>query len=308
MFGLDETETRWLITAAVIVGAILVHRTVVFLLRRRMSDASLQYRASKVISYLGTAVVMAVLAQVWLRGADVLTYLGIVSAGLAISLSDVLKNVAGWMYILGRHTLEVGDRIELGAIQGDVVDIRLLRFSVIEIGNWVHADQSTGRLVHIPNGLLFTNAMFNYTSGFSYIWHEVPISITFESDVGAAEQLVRQVLTDHIPDLSTEIRKDLQRTAPEYRIQFQHFSPITYVSGAPHGVIVTARFMIPVRQRRTYDQMVWKPLLKAIQEHPDVHWAYPTQRTVITDPLAINQSGDQSGNQAGNQSGHNLPG
>jgi small-conductance mechanosensitive channel len=289
MFGLDDTQTRWLITIAVVIGAILVHRTVIYLLRKRMSNAGLQYRASKVSAYIGTGVVIIVVAQVWLRGADVLTYLGIVSAGLAIALSDVLKNVAGWMYILGRHTLEVGDRIEIGAIQGDVVDIRLLRFSVIEIGNWVEADQSTGRLVHIPNGLLFTTPMFNYTTGFSYIWHEVKISITFESDVGAAEQIVRDVLAAHIPDLSTEIRKDLQRTAPEYRIQFQHFSPITYVTGAPHGVIVTARFMIPVRQRRAYDQMVWKPLLKAIREHPDVHWAYPTQRTVITDPLSIDQ-------------------
>ena len=289
MFGLDETQTRWLITVGVIVAAVLTHRAVLYLLRRRMSEAGLQYRANKISAYVGTGVVLIVLAQVWLRGADVLTYLGIVSAGLAIALSDVLKNVAGWMYILGRHTFEVGDRVEIGTIQGDVVDIRLLRFSVIEIGNWVNADQSTGRLVHIPNGLLFSTPMFNYTTGFAYIWHEVSISVTFESDVEAAEQLVRDVLADHVPDLSTEIRKDLQRTAPEYRIQFQHFSPITYVTGAPHGVVITARFMIPVRQRRTYDQMIWKPLLKAIADHPDVHWAYPTQRTVITDKLEIKQ-------------------
>ncbi len=287
LFGLTVIQSQLLVSVIVVFSVIVIHRLVVGVMRRRMADAGLQYRTSKISAYVGTAVVLIVLAQIWLRGADVLTYLGIVSAGLAIALSDVVKNIAGWMYILSRHTFEVGDRIEIGAIQGDVVDIRLLRFSVIEIGNWVHADQSTGRLVHIPNGQLFSLAMFNYTTGFPYIWHEVPVSVTFESDVDAAEELVREVLTAHVPDLSSEIRKDLMRTAPEYRIQFQHFTPTTYVSASPHGVIVTARFMIPVRQRRTYDQMIWKPLLRAIQNHPDIHWAYPTSRTVLMDPIQL---------------------
>ncbi len=298
LFGLDQIQTQWVVSVIVIVAVILVHRLVIALMRRQMTDAGIQYRASKISAYIGTAVVAIVLAQIWLQGADVLTYLGIVSAGLVIALNDVLKNVAGWVYILGRHTFEVGDRVEIEGIQGDVVDIRLLRFSVIEIGNWVEADQSTGRLVHIPNGRLFTVPMFNYTTGFSYIWHEVPVSITFESDFDAAEQLVRDVLADHVPDLSAEIRKDLIRTAPEYRIRFQHFTPTTYVTAAPHGIVITARFMIPVRQRRTYDQMIWKPLLRAIRDHPDVHWAYPTTRTIFREPIEFEQkSGEQSEDQ-----------
>ncbi len=289
LFDLTETQFRLVVSLVVLLTAVVIHRVVIAVMQKRMADAGVQYRVSKVSAYVATAVVFLILAQIWLRGADVVTYLGIVSAGLAIALSDVVKNIAGWIYILSRHTFSVGDRIEIGAVQGDVVDIRLVRFSVIEIGNWVHADQSTGRLVHIPNGQLFTNAMFNYTTGFAYIWHEVPVSITFESDLDAAEQLVRDVLADHVPDLSAEIRKDLMRTAPEYRIQFQHFTPTTYVTAAPHGVIITARFMIPVRQRRNYDQMIWKPLVRAIREHPDIHWAYPTTRTVITEPLRLDQ-------------------
>src|SRR3989441_12617332 len=103
-------------------------------------------------------------------------------SGLAIALKDPVTNLAGWIFIVWRRPFEVSDRVEIGGHKGDVIDIRLLQFTLNEIGNWVNADQSSGRIIHIPNGKVFTEPVANYDKGFKYIWNEVPVLVTFESD------------------------------------------------------------------------------------------------------------------------------
>ena len=80
---------------------------------------------------------------------------------------------------------------------GDVIDIRLFQFSINEIGNWVDADQSTGRIIHIPNGIVFTEPQANYTAGFQYIWNEIPVLVTFESDWKKAKQILTDIVNHH---------------------------------------------------------------------------------------------------------------
>jgi small-conductance mechanosensitive channel len=90
----------------------------------------------------------------------------------------------------------VDDRIEVDGVIGDVIDIRVFRTTVLEIGNWVDADQSTGRIVHVPNGKVFQDHIFNATEGFGYLWHEIPLHVTFESDWRRAEALMQAALDE----------------------------------------------------------------------------------------------------------------
>ena len=182
--GLSE-QGKILASLPVLLFVIILRAVVNGAVAKRTDDAYVIYRSRKLGNYAATIVALITLGFIWLEAFDDLTtYLGLVSAGLAIALSDLLKDIAGWLYILTRRPLRVGDRVEIDGTIGDVVDIRLVRFSLIEIGNWVDADQSTGRLIHVPNGLLFTKPIANYTEGFDYIWDEVPVLITFESDRG----------------------------------------------------------------------------------------------------------------------------
>jgi small-conductance mechanosensitive channel len=184
--------------AVVLIGRALLLRVI----ERDAEGHEAQYRARKIVNYTVTAILTVTIAFVWIDAFDSLpTYLGLVSAGVAIALADVLKNMAGWVFILTRKPFEVGDRVEVSGHTGDVVDIRLFRFSLMEVGGWVDAEQSTGRLLHIPNGLVFTQAVANYTEGFPYLWDELPILVTFESDWKLGEQLVRDILNEQAPDL-----------------------------------------------------------------------------------------------------------
>jgi small-conductance mechanosensitive channel len=149
---------------------------------------------AKTSAYVAFALGVLVIVPLWFEGVkSASTFLGLLSAGLAIALRDPVVNLAGWAFILWRRPFEVGDRIQIGTHAGDVIDQRIFQFTLMEIGNWVGADQSTGRVVHIPNGKVFTEMLANYSKGFQYIWDEIPVLITFESNWEKAKGILEGI-------------------------------------------------------------------------------------------------------------------
>lgn len=142
-----------------------------------------RYHWQKAISYVTIVVGVLLIGRLWFEGIDSLaTYLGLLTAGLAIALQELIVSLAGWVFILWWRPFQVGDRIQIGAHTGDVIDIRLFQFTLMEVGSWVDAEQSTGRIIHIPNSQVFRESQANYGQAFRYIWNEIPVLITFESD------------------------------------------------------------------------------------------------------------------------------
>jgi small-conductance mechanosensitive channel len=289
--GLSTVERNLVVTFAVVVVLIALRWIIALVLRRRITDPEARYRSQKWVTYGVTTVVMIALVNIWLGGVEgVLAWLGIVSAGVAIALTDVLKNLAGWFYIVSRRPFKVGDRVEIKGVAGDVVDIRAFRFTVLEIGNWVTADQSTGRLVHIPNGQLFSDALANYTEGFPLIWEETGVLVTFESDWELAERLIGEVLATEAPDpKERQMATQIRRAANEYFIRYTHLDPTTYVSVLDSGVMITGRYLVAARERRGVNDRIWRGILHAFAEHETVDLAYPTVRTYFPDPLRVDR-------------------
>jgi small-conductance mechanosensitive channel len=284
--GLSTGQLKVVQSVVVILVVVLLRWVVLRVIHRRIEDPEVWYRARKIATYTSTFIVIFMLLRIWLiEFENFATFLGLLSAGVAIALSDVLKNLAGWVYILARRPFRVGDRIEIGEQAGDVIDVRVFRFSVLEIGNWVHADQSTGRIIHIPNGLVFTSPVANFTEGFSFIWHEIPFLITFESDWKRAEAVFAPILAEVAPGITGKAAERIKATAREYRIKYTHLTPTVYVSVEDSGVLLTGRVLVSARQRRAVDQDVWKKLLEAIAGDPTIELAYPTIRTVLQDPI-----------------------
>jgi small-conductance mechanosensitive channel len=237
------------------------------------------YRARKIASYAAFTIIAVTLSFVWIDAFDnFATYLGLLSAGVAIALADVLKNMVGWAYILSRRPMGVGDRVEIDGTSGDVIDIRLFRFTLMETGNWVDADQSTGRLVHIPNGLLFTQQLANYTEGFSHIWEDLPVLITFESNYAKAEEILRRVLAEQCPDVEATAGREIRETARRYHIRVGALTPTVYLSVRDSGILLTARYLTETRSRRGTAQDIWRAILDSYGAESDIDLAYPTYR------------------------------
>src|SRR6516162_6902760 len=186
-------------TVGAILAWIVLERLARRLLARVVSDASLRFQANKAVGYALGLIAALVVFKVWVREgvSGFATYLGLLSAGLAIALQDPVANFAGWIYIIVRRPFGIGDRIQVAQHMGDVVDIRPFRFLLLEIGNWVKADQSTGRVIHVPNSLVFKNAVANYDDAFGYIWNELEVTLTLESNWRSAKTALEKILTAH---------------------------------------------------------------------------------------------------------------
>jgi small-conductance mechanosensitive channel len=154
----------------------------------------------------------------------------------------------------------------------------VFQFTLLEIGNWVDADQSTGRVIHVPNGQVFRDAQANYTQGFQYIWDEMPVTITFESNWTKAKAILQEIANQHTGHFSESARQQVQRAAEKYFIFYSKLTPIVYTSVKEYGIVLTIRYLSEPRRRRGNEHAIWEDILHQFGACPDISFAYPTQR------------------------------
>jgi small-conductance mechanosensitive channel len=277
--GLEISTQLSLVKTGILLFCLFIIQTVIRKISTwRIEGDAGRYLARKTSSYILGFIGLLAIWRIWVGGAQMALYLGFITAGLAVALRDPLVNLVGWLFIVIRQPFKVGDRIEIDKTAGDVIDIRLFSFSLVEIGNWVDADQSTGRIVHVPNGLLFQQPMFNYTQGFNFVWNEIPVVLTFESDWESAKELLHEIATHHSAIKSEFAAREVRKAAKKFLIHFQHLTPIVWTDVLDNGVRLTIRYLCEPRMRRSSESAIWEDLLKELKTRDNIDFAYPTQR------------------------------
>jgi small-conductance mechanosensitive channel len=275
----EPTASRILWSLAAIVALWIVRRVVLALIWRKIEDVKIRYRWRKTATYILVPLGMLIVGRIWWEGmGSVATFLGLFSAGLAIALKDLVVNVAGWAFILWRRPFDVGDRVQIGEHAGDVIDLRIFQFTLLEIGNWVDADQSTGRIIHVPNGQVLSDTLANYTRGFDYIWNELPVLITFESDWRRAKELLAAIAQRHATHLTSEAKSKIREVSRRFMIFYTTLTPTVYTAVADSGVLLTIRYLCSPRQRRGTAEAIWEDILDAFAREDGIDFAYPTYR------------------------------
>lgn len=280
ILGFHQTYVEKLILSIISVIILLIIRWIVLkLIESRVENIKDKYYWIRATKYLiGTLNILLIIIIWGAEFRDFGTVLGLFSAGLAIALKDPLVNIAGWLFIVMRRPFRVGDRIQIGSLTGDVIDIRIFQFTLNEIGNWVDADQSTGRIIHVPNGKVFLEPQANYSQGFSHIWNEIRVVVTFESDWKKAKKLIEDVINDHGESMTKAAQKKLKEASKNYMIFYNRLTPIVYTSVKENGIQFAIRYLVTPHRRRTSEQSVWESVIDIVQAHDDINFAYPTTR------------------------------
>jgi len=278
--GLSPAMQIKILNSIVIVFVLWLFRVVLGrLVYRKSEDIKSRYVWRKTLTYITFLIGFIMIGSVWFRGFKALgTYLGLLSAGLAIALKDPLTNIAGWIFIIFRQSFSVGDRIQIGEQSGDVIDIRMFQFLLLEIGNWVDADQSTGRVIYIPNARVFTHPLANYSKGFQYIWDEINVQVTFESDWKKAKEMMLNIAKKHSEHLSKSAEQKVKEAGEKYMIFYKNLTPTVYTSVKNSGVQLAIRYLCEPRKRRGARQAIWEDVLKQFGTCKDIDFAYPTTR------------------------------
>jgi len=280
------TQARLLSTVLVLLGLWLLRRLVLALAYRRVTDPWSRYRWRKTITYLAIAAGILIVGRLWFEGIQALaTFFGLLTAGLAIALRDPIMDLAAWLFIMSRRPFEVGDRIQIGAHAGDVIDIRLFHFTLNEIGGWVQADQASGRIIHVPNGRIFSEPVANYDKGFKYIWNEVPVVVTFDSNWKKAKEILIRIAMRHAEHLTAQAERELLEASRRFLISYKKLTPIVYTKVGPTGIQLTIRYLIEPRKRRGTEHAIWEEVLTEFAKTTDLQLAYMTTREEKTAAL-----------------------
>ncbi|MBW3660982.1 MAG: mechanosensitive ion channel [Gemmatimonadetes bacterium] len=280
-------EWRWIAALAVVLFAYLVYRFAARRIGIQVADAEKRHLYRKRVSYTIAALVVLVLSIAFFETLRELgTVLGFIGAGLAIALREYLASFLAWFYILGQRNVALGSRIEIGGpsgVRGDVIDIGVFKLTLVEVRGEGMGEQSSGRLVTVPNFKILTDPVYLFTAGSAFVWDEIEFTITFESDWERAKEVVDEIGTEIYEPHAADIEAGFRQIESAYAFRYGVTTPIVYVSIAASGVTLRLRYLTHVRQRRGNRDRIYREVLKRFGAEERIELAYPTSRVYRTE-------------------------
>ncbi len=248
----------------------------------RIKDTDNRYRAKKFSNFISYFLIVVLLTVVFNDKLGGLTVaLGVAGAGIAFALQEVIASFAGWMAIMFGGFYKTGDRVQLGGIKGDVMDIGILRTTIMETGQWVDGDQYNGRIVLIANSFVFKEPVFNYSGDFPFLWDELKVPIQFGSDYALTNELLLEVGREIAGDLSLRSREKWMALQIKYRLEEAVTEPMVFVVVNDNWVEYTLRYVVGYKKRRlTKTELFSKILTRVEQTNGKIKFASATFQLV----------------------------
>lgn len=266
----------WILLAVVVAVVVrLVRRWV----DREIDDVNRRHKVRKGVGYGGVALVLVVGVGMLIgHSISIAAVLGILAAGAAVALQDTAKNAVGWLYLSTRSGLAPGARVEVDGVVGEIIDVGVMKTTILEVGNLVEGRQSSGRLASIPNAKFMSQAAL-YSPDFSpYAWHEASFLLTYESDWQRGVELLEELGKELHADLGSEMLKGFRRLERNFAFKHGPVTPIVYVRALDSGVQLTLRYLTHIRNRRGTEDRLVRAVLRAVEREPVLEIAYPTWR------------------------------
>jgi hypothetical protein len=260
LVGVNATNGRKLLFTLLFIGVVLLvarllRRASLWLVRGRGSER-VAFWARQGINLGAAAMLFIGVVSIWFDDPTRLaTALGLLTAGLAFALQRVVTAIAGYFVILRGHTFNVGDRIVMGGVRGDVVALGFTQTTIMEMGQpppvqkddpamWVQSRQYTGRVVAVSNARIFDEPVYNYTREFPYLWEELGVPIPYTADRARAERILLSAAEKHgvpVTELSAETLAELQR---RYFLKPADVRPRVYLRLTDNWLEMTVRFVV----------------------------------------------------------------
>lgn len=231
-----------------------------------VKEADSRYRIRKFLAIIGYALALGVLAMVFSDRLGGLTVaLGVAGAGIAFALQEVIASVAGWVAISTARFFRTGDRVQLGGIVGDVIDIGILRTTLMEIGQWVKADLYNGRIVRVANSFVFKEPVFNYSADFPFLWDEVTVPVRYGSDHTLAREILLKETNAVVGDYVAFAQEHWQQMLDKYLIEATSVETRVFLNLTDNWMEFTVRYVVDYKRRRATKDQIFTGLLEAFE-------------------------------------------
>lgn len=228
----------------------------------KISDTSIRYKFRKLIDLAGFIVFGVIITVVFNDKLGGLTIaFGVAGAGIAFALQEVITSMAGWVSISINRFFKPGDRVLLGGIHGDVIDVGILRSTLMECGGWVNGDLYNGRIVRVPNSKIFTDPVFNYNTDFPFLWDEIKIPIRYGSDLKMARTMIEEVADELLGGYARDAKLAWKDVVKRYLIEDARVEPLVTMVADENWVTYTLRYVVDYRSRRGTKDKLFSEIL-----------------------------------------------
>ncbi len=257
-------DAKIISTIATVVLVIVFVRILQGTLGRRVHDTRNRPAVRRLIAFAGIVAALFVISNIFgERLGHFSVAIGVLGAGVAFALQEVIVSIAGWLAILFAGFYKTGDRVQLGGIQGDVIEIGILRTTVLEIGQWISGDLYTGRIVRIANSFVFKEPVFNYTGAFPYIWDEIMIPVRYDSDSMLAREIIERTVNSVTGEYIEHSREAWDKLAQDYGIRTNpRLDPLVTLSATDNWVQFTIRYPVDYKARRITKDRIFTRLVR----------------------------------------------
>jgi small-conductance mechanosensitive channel len=280
---------------AAVIGVLVIYASFHVLERtlpRRFGKADARYKVRKFVVFSGYLAVLLFLTILFEDRLGRLSFaLGVAGAGVAVALQDVLASIAGAFSIGFSGLYAVGDRVQIGDTRGDVIDIGLLRTTLMETGNWVRRDMYNGRIVRIPNSTVLKGSVFNYSQGFQFIWDEIKVVFAAASDCEFAREVLLRVAKEAIGKYLVEAQTSWQVISDNFRSENPPLEPIVSLVVNGGSLEFSVSYVVDYRKRTAMQDRLFTEIVQAVaKSNGRLEWVSSTPTCTIqaVTPPAVN--------------------
>ena len=240
------------------------------LLKKRLPDNSLRYKSQKGIEIIGYF--FAILITITYFTGNIKDFglaIGLLTAGITITLQELFLSIAGSFYIFFVHVYKPGDRIEINGIKGDVIDIDSIYTTMMEIGQWVSSDNYSGRIVKLSNAFVFKGPVYNYSQDFPFVWDEFNLPIRYGSDIEMAKNIIISIAQEYLSEYVNASISDWKDVVDKYYIEDAQVNPTLAITMTDNWIQFNLRYIVDYKKRRFTKHILNEEIGKRIQQTND---------------------------------------
>lgn len=234
---------------------------------KKVEDKDIRYKARKSINLLSYVVILIVVMTIFSEQmTNLAVIIGALSVGIGFALRELIQSLLGWMAISLWGMYKIGERIQMGGVMGDIIDISPLTTTVMECGGWVKADLYTGRVVSLSNSLIFKEHIINYTANFSFLWDEIVIPVSLDSDHKMARQLINAVAHQVLDSVNRQNQHAWIAYSQQHLVDEVSCEPAVTMSFDANWIEFTLRYVVDHRQRRVVKDRLFTHILEQVAQ------------------------------------------
>lgn len=231
------------------------------------TDDKKKYILNKRVKLICSIIIIFCLILVWQDYfKDLLTLISVVSAALTLAVRDIVVNFFSGIYIKVAKPFKVEDRISIGNYIGDVINISILSFEILEVRGEENAEQSTGIIIQVPASKIFTEYLKNYSKAFKYVWKEMSINVPLDNNIPKVKKELYRIIRSNqvVSSIPNKMERQLDNAAGDYRIYYNKLEPIVYTQIVNDYVVLTIRFLVHPKKVRNVESEIWNQILNSV--------------------------------------------